>query len=133
MTEDPIKLYVVVMTILLLVLGFVTYATWQQASAFEAAPSNWPVFQSTSPESAFNAMTIFLTGGFSAISWKDALDEIAELRHASWSGAEFAAARDAFLAGENIEEVFDLGENLVVVRLEELFGFERRRTGEQFV
>lgn len=29
-----------------------------------------------------------------------ALDEIAELRHASWSGAEFSAARDAFIAGK---------------------------------
>lgn len=37
MTEDPIKLYVVVMSILLAVLGVVTFATWQQTSALETA------------------------------------------------------------------------------------------------
>ena len=37
MTEDPIKLYVVVMSILLCVLAVVTYATWQQAKDFEEA------------------------------------------------------------------------------------------------
>jgi len=37
MTEDPIKLYVVVMSILLCVLAVVTYATWQQAQHFEDA------------------------------------------------------------------------------------------------
>ena len=37
MTEDPIKLYVVVMSILLCVLSVVTYATWQQAQDFEQA------------------------------------------------------------------------------------------------
>lgn len=42
MTEDPIKLYVVVMSILLAVLGFVTYATWQQAQAFETAIERAP-------------------------------------------------------------------------------------------
>jgi len=37
MTEDPIKLYVVVMGILLAVLGIVTFTTWQQAGALETA------------------------------------------------------------------------------------------------
>ena len=37
MTEDPVKLYVVVMTILLAVLGFVAYTSYQEAEAYEAA------------------------------------------------------------------------------------------------
>jgi len=42
MTEDPIKLYVVVMSILLCVLGVVAYLSWQQASAFEEAIDRAP-------------------------------------------------------------------------------------------
>lgn len=42
MTEDPIKLYVVVMSILLAVLGFVTYAVWQQSDAIEQAIERAP-------------------------------------------------------------------------------------------
>jgi hypothetical protein len=35
MTEDPVKLYVVVMAILLLVLAFVAYTSYSEAAAFE--------------------------------------------------------------------------------------------------
>ena len=35
MTDDPIKLFVVVMAILLCVLGFVSYASYGPAAAFE--------------------------------------------------------------------------------------------------
>ena len=37
MTDDPIKLFVVVMTILLCVLGYVSYKTHKQTAAFEKA------------------------------------------------------------------------------------------------
>ena len=37
MTEDPVKLYVVVMAILLCVLGFVAWTSYKEASAYEAA------------------------------------------------------------------------------------------------
>jgi len=37
MTDDPVKLFVVVMTILLGVLGFVAYASYNQAAAYERA------------------------------------------------------------------------------------------------
>jgi len=37
MTEDPVKLYVVVLAILLCVLGFVAWTTYKEASAYEAA------------------------------------------------------------------------------------------------
>ncbi|MHC4730650.1 MAG: hypothetical protein ACYS6Z_08675, partial [Planctomycetota bacterium] len=37
MTEDPVKLYVVVMAILLCVLGFVAWTSYKEASAHEAA------------------------------------------------------------------------------------------------
>jgi len=37
MTDDPIKLFVVVMAILLCVLGFVSFKSYQQAAAFEKA------------------------------------------------------------------------------------------------
>ena len=37
MTEDPVKLYVVVMAILLCVLGFVAWTSYKEAAAYEAA------------------------------------------------------------------------------------------------
>jgi hypothetical protein len=43
MTDDPIKLYVVVMSILLCVLGFVAYASYSQAAAYERALELAPV------------------------------------------------------------------------------------------
>ena len=42
MTEDPVKLYVVVMTILLGVLGFVAYTSYEEAQAYEAAVERAP-------------------------------------------------------------------------------------------
>jgi len=42
MTDDPIKLFVVVMSILLCVLGFVAYASYNQASDFEKALEQAP-------------------------------------------------------------------------------------------
>jgi len=42
MTEDPVKLYVLVMAILLAVLGFVTISSYNQAAAFEAALARAP-------------------------------------------------------------------------------------------
>ena len=42
MTEDPVKLYVIVMAILLCVLSYVAYDSWQQASAYEAAINRAP-------------------------------------------------------------------------------------------
>ncbi len=42
MTEDPIKLYVVVMSILVAVLGWVAQTSWKQASAFEQAVEQAP-------------------------------------------------------------------------------------------
>ena len=42
MTEDPVKLYVIVMAILLCVLSYVAYDSWKQASAFEAALDRAP-------------------------------------------------------------------------------------------
>ena len=42
MTEDPVKLFVVVMAILLCVLGFVAYKTYDQASGFERAVQSAP-------------------------------------------------------------------------------------------
>ena len=42
MTEDPVKLYVVVMAILLCVLAFVAYSSYQDAAAFEAAIERAP-------------------------------------------------------------------------------------------
>jgi hypothetical protein len=42
MTEDPVKLYVIVMAILLCVLSYVAYDSWKQASAFEAAIERAP-------------------------------------------------------------------------------------------
>jgi hypothetical protein len=42
MTEDPVKLYVIVMGILLLVLSYVAYDSWAQASAYEAAIARAP-------------------------------------------------------------------------------------------
>lgn len=42
MTEDPVKLYVVVMAILLCVLGFVAWSSWEDAAAFEAAIDRAP-------------------------------------------------------------------------------------------
>jgi len=41
-TEDPVKLYVIVMGILLLVLSYVAYDSWAQASAYEAAINRAP-------------------------------------------------------------------------------------------
>jgi len=37
MTDDPMKLFVIVMAVLLAVLGFVAYQSWSQASAYEVA------------------------------------------------------------------------------------------------
>ena len=42
MTDDPIKLFVVVMSILLCVLGFVAYASYNQANDFERALQQAP-------------------------------------------------------------------------------------------
>lgn len=42
MTDDPIKLFVVVMAILLCVLGFVAYKSYDQAAAFESAVQSAP-------------------------------------------------------------------------------------------
>ncbi|MHC4971745.1 MAG: hypothetical protein ACYTG3_05390 [Planctomycetota bacterium] len=42
MTEDPVKLYVVVMAILLCVLGFVAWTSYKEASAYEAALERAP-------------------------------------------------------------------------------------------
>jgi hypothetical protein len=42
MTEDPVKLYVVVMAILLCVLGFVAWTSYKEASAYEAALQRAP-------------------------------------------------------------------------------------------
>jgi hypothetical protein len=42
MTEDPVKLYVVVMAILLGVLGYVAYSSYREAAAFEAALDRAP-------------------------------------------------------------------------------------------
>ncbi|HEX5137594.1 MAG TPA: hypothetical protein VFY93_11510 [Planctomycetota bacterium] len=42
MTEDPVKLYVIVMGILLLVLSYVAYDSWAQASAYEEAIARAP-------------------------------------------------------------------------------------------
>jgi len=42
MTEDPVKLYVVVMTILLCVLGFVAWSSYQEAAAYEDALQRAP-------------------------------------------------------------------------------------------
>jgi len=42
MTEDPVKLYVIVMAILLCVLSYVAYDSWKSASAFEAALERAP-------------------------------------------------------------------------------------------
>ncbi len=42
MTEDPVKLYVIVMAILLCVLSYVAYDSWRQASAYEAALERAP-------------------------------------------------------------------------------------------
>ena len=42
MTEDPVKLYVVVMAILVGVLGFVANTSYKQASAFEQAIAEAP-------------------------------------------------------------------------------------------
>ena len=42
MTEDPVKLYVIVMAILLCVLGYVAWDSYQQAYAFEAAIDRAP-------------------------------------------------------------------------------------------
>ena len=42
MTDDPIKLFVVVMAILLCVLGFVSYMSYGQAAAFEKAIAEAP-------------------------------------------------------------------------------------------
>lgn len=42
MTEDPVKLYVVVMSILLGVLAFVAYRSYDEAAAFEAAIERAP-------------------------------------------------------------------------------------------
>jgi hypothetical protein len=42
MTEDPVKLYVIVMSILLCVLSYVAIDSWKQASAFEAALERAP-------------------------------------------------------------------------------------------
>ncbi len=42
MTEDPVKLYVIVMAILLCVLSYVAYDSWKQAEAFEAALDRAP-------------------------------------------------------------------------------------------
>lgn len=42
MTEDPVKLYVVVMAILLCVLGFVAWTSYKEASAYESALERAP-------------------------------------------------------------------------------------------
>lgn len=42
MTEDPVKLYVIVMAILLCVLSYVAIDSWKQANAFEAALERAP-------------------------------------------------------------------------------------------
>ena len=42
MTEDPVKLYVVVMAILLCVLGFVAWSSYEEANAFEEALARAP-------------------------------------------------------------------------------------------
>jgi len=42
MTEDPVKLYVVVMAVLLCVLGYVALSSYQDAAAFEAAIERAP-------------------------------------------------------------------------------------------
>lgn len=42
MTEDPVKLYVIVMAILLCVLSYVAIDSWKQANAFEAAIDRAP-------------------------------------------------------------------------------------------
>ena len=42
MTEDPVKLYVVVMGILVLVLGYVALTSYEQANAFEQAIDDAP-------------------------------------------------------------------------------------------
>ena len=42
MTEDPVKLYVIVMAILLCVLSYVAIDSWKQANAFEAALDRAP-------------------------------------------------------------------------------------------
>lgn len=42
MTEDPVKLYVIVMAILLCVLSYVAYDSYKQAAAFEAAINRAP-------------------------------------------------------------------------------------------
>jgi hypothetical protein len=42
MTEDPVKLYVIVMAILLCVLSYVAIDSWKQATAFEAALERAP-------------------------------------------------------------------------------------------
>ncbi len=42
MTDDPVKLFVVVMAILLCVLGFVAYKSYDQAAAFEKAVQSAP-------------------------------------------------------------------------------------------
>jgi hypothetical protein len=42
MTEDPVKLYVIVMAILLCVLSYVAYDSWKQAAAYEAAITRAP-------------------------------------------------------------------------------------------
>jgi len=42
MTEDPVKLYVIVMAILLCVLAYVAYDSYQQAYAYEAAIDRAP-------------------------------------------------------------------------------------------
>ena len=42
MTEDPVKLYVIVMAILLCVLSYVAMDSWKQANAYEAAIERAP-------------------------------------------------------------------------------------------
>ncbi len=42
MTEDPVKLYVIVMAILLCVLSYVAYSSYQEARAYEAALERAP-------------------------------------------------------------------------------------------
>lgn len=58
MTEDPVKLYVVVMAILLCVLGFVAWTSYKEASAYGAALERAPKEAETLKELASDVSSL---------------------------------------------------------------------------
>ncbi len=60
MTDDPVKLYVVVMAILLCVLGYVAYTSYQEANEYEAAYLRAPNEAKTLREAAAEVQALCL-------------------------------------------------------------------------